>query len=142
MTEASGPIITVVVCASVPHQKALEEAGRPVPPGVTIQALVDTGASGTCIDPLVLRQLGLERVGTVDVVTPSTGDGTHEANTYDIGLIIPPAGAGHMPHLIPYLLVTESVLARNGFHALIGRDVLKDCVLVYNGALGFFTLAF
>jgi len=51
------------------------------------------------------------------MVTPSTGTTPHIAETYDIGLIIP-------------------------HHALIGRDILRKCVLSYNGDRGWYTLAY
>ena len=31
---------------------------------------------------------------------------------------------------------------QQGFHALIGRDVLAGCILTYNGAIGLFMLAY
>jgi len=45
-----------------------------------------------------------------------------------------------MRHTIP--VVATDLLVQHGFHALIGRDVLGECVLVYNGSMGLFTLAF
>lgn len=38
--------------------------------------------------------------------------------------------------------VLESHLAHQGIHGLLGRDVLSKCLLVYNGEMGLFTLAF
>jgi hypothetical protein len=38
--------------------------------------------------------------------------------------------------------VIAAELSTQGIHALIGRDVLQDCILIYNGASGDFTLAF
>jgi hypothetical protein len=42
----------------------------------------------------------------------------------------------------PAVPVIAADLAIQGIHALIGRDVLQDCILIYNGTVGEFTLAF
>jgi len=61
-------------------------------------------------------------------------------NQYDVALAIP-SGVGAF-HMLPTLAVTGASLSHQGFEALIGRDILKDCILVYNGSMGFFTLAY
>jgi hypothetical protein len=33
-------------------------------------------------------------------------------------------------------------LSVQGIDALIGRDVLRDCIFIYNGSVGLFTIAF
>ncbi len=40
----------------------------------------------------------------------------------------------------PMILNASELYAAQGFHALIGRDILSQCGFVYNGS-GFFTLA-
>ena len=76
------------------------------------------------------------------MVTPTTGSAAIIKNTYDVGLIIF-ATMQDPPFVIRNLAVAESdLLASQGFHALIGRDVLTKCVLVYNGTTNTYTLAF
>ena len=43
---------------------------------------------------------------------------------------------------ISNVAVAEAQLSIQGIQALIGRDVLKNCLLVYDGQNGTFTLAF
>jgi hypothetical protein len=75
------------------------------------------------------------------MVTPSTGTTPHIAETYDIGLIIPHPTEASL--LIPTMEVScVQLLAAQGFHALIGRDLLRKCVLNYNGERGWYTLAY
>jgi hypothetical protein len=38
--------------------------------------------------------------------------------------------------------VCASDLIHQGFHALLGRDILQQCQVTYNGLAGFFTLAY
>lgn len=90
----------------------------------------------------MLKSLGLTPTGSIPVHTPSTGSTPHTADQYDIGLLIPGAVQGHQPLIINALPVMASDLAIQGIQALIGRDILKNCVLVYNGTVSVFTVAF
>lgn len=140
----NGAILQALVAVSEPRRAALAEASQPVPKAVLIRALVDTGASCTCVDPSVLRDgLHLTPTGSVPVNTPSTGMTPHEAEQYDIALLIPPAVAGQSLltfETIP--VVCSALLEAQGFHALIGRDILGRCILIYNGTMGSFSLAY
>jgi hypothetical protein len=61
---------------------------------------------------------------------------------YDVLFAIP-VGSNGTPFLRPTLAVMEcDLLQSQGFHALIGRDVLSECLLTFNGAAGYFTLAY
>ncbi len=122
---------------------ALTTAGQPIPSLVQIQALVDTGASCTCIDPSVLNSLGLTPTGIVTVNTPSTGTQPHTALQYDVSILIPGALPTHVPLIVDNIaVVAAQLLAAQGFQALIGRDILAQCLLTYNGQMDEFSLAF
>ncbi len=137
----NGPILNALVAVSQARATALTAAGREVPNAVPVFALVDTGASCTCVDPSVLENLRLTPTGNVSVNTPSTGATPHSADQYDVALIIPAAnGPALVFQTIP--VVSSDLFQAQGFHALIGRDILNRCVLVYNGNMGQFTLAF
>lgn len=135
----AGPLLQVVIGVSAPRQKALQAAGQAVPPVVTGMFLIDTGASGTCVDPGLIAKLGIPASGSVPIQTPSTQGGSHHCNLYDVMLFIPGDQAGHFIEVMPIL---ETHLSGQGIDGLIGRDVLQSCLLVYNGATGLFTLAF
>jgi len=107
-----------------------------------IRALVDTGASFTSIEPEVLKALSLTPTGTIDMVTPSTGKEVHTTDTYDIDFLIG-AGADDTPLAIANLRIAACELyLKQGIHALIGRDILKRCILIYNGQTNTFSLCF
>jgi hypothetical protein len=86
--------------------------------------------------------LDLPARGTVSVHTPSTGPTPHIADEYEVSLVLPGAGIHHVPLTIDAVRVIASDLAVQGIHAIIGRVVLQDCILIYNGTVGEFTLAF
>ena len=131
------------VGVSEARRAALIAAGQPVPNPERITALIDTGASGTCVDPSVLQALALTPTGMATVNTPSTGSQPHITEQYDVLLVVPGATATHQPLVRPNLaVISAKLLAPQGFHALIGRDVLSMCLLEYNGATNMFSLAY
>jgi hypothetical protein len=134
-------MLDMVVTASMPRLLALQAEGQPVPVAQNIRALVDTGASCTCIDPAVLLALGLQPTGKTLMTTPSTGVTPVEADTYDVCIVISAPG-NQQPLLKAVISVCTSELIHQGFHALLGRDILRDCLLTYNGSAEFFTLAY
>ena len=110
--------------------------------------MLDTGASQTCVDPIIIKNLGLTPTGVSLMQTPSTNGIPAYCNTYDIQLTIPPSilpsevlnPALNMPY-IRILNVIEASLSQQGISGLIGRDVLKECLLIYNGRVEGFTLS-
>lgn len=139
----SGDLIVVaLIGVSLARRSALVAAKRAVPKPVQIQGLVDTGASATCIDPSVLSQLGLTPTGTTLVNSPTTGQQPVVADTYDVSLTI--YATANQPPLIHHTVpaVASELLAAQGIHALIGRDILRSCLLMYDGMGGLFSLAY
>jgi hypothetical protein len=154
------PVLTIPVAAAAgvrvqaqisfgrPEILRGRRAMSPIPQPVSVVALLDTGAERTCVDPSVVTRLGLPVSGTGLSLAPGVGTGVPALGgstvnfSYEAGLIIlrpvtkPPSNL-----VIPELLVDELPLAAFGTEAVIGRDVLADCVLVYNGPAGSATLA-
>ena len=124
------------------RRQALISSGRVAPNDMQVQAIVDTAASCTCVDPAVLTQLGLTPTGTTAINTPTTGGQPAMVNQYDVSLTIPSnvSQPALFHHTIP--VVETALLAAQGFHVLLGRDVLRGCLLTYDGQSGLFTLAF
>jgi hypothetical protein len=136
-----GPLLTANIGVSEGREAALKAAGQPVPTLIVLRAMVDTGASCTCVDPDLLAPLGLSTTGPASIHTPST-DGVPVAYPqFDVSLLIAAFATQPILHLRTVPIVALP-LKRQGIDALIGRDVLKQCVLHYNGSTGFFTLAF
>src|SRR5579864_5782173 len=99
--------------------------GQPVPANIQVQALIDTGASGSCVDPSILAQLTLTPTGSTTVNTPTTGADAVTVDQYDVGITIP-STPGHAPlfhHTVP--VIAANLLVPQGFHVIIGRDILQ-----------------
>jgi hypothetical protein len=135
------PIVDLILGVSEARLNALQAAGLPWPTPRSIRGLVDTGASHTCVDPAVLTALQLSPTGSVPVLTPSTGSIPIDADTYDVSLIIPNLGQAGL--IMKNMQVTATdLLAAQGFHALVGRDVLSHCILICNGSQSTFSIAY
>ena len=76
------------------------------------------------------------------MITPSTGAQPHPTDQYDVALAIPGRTPNDPPLIIPILPVAKCDLIVQGIQALIGRDILSNCRLTYDGAMKQFTLAF
>ncbi len=135
------PIIDIIVGASAPRFAALQKAGLTAPSPQTVRGLIDTGASCTCIDPQVFSTLGLQPTGSAPVFTPSTGAVAVQQALYDVSVMI--SNGNRSSLIIPSLPVLESeLLLGQGFHVLVGRDILSQCILIYDGSSGLFTLSY
>jgi predicted aspartyl protease len=102
----------------------------------TCTALLDTGASSTAISPTIVRQVQPQIVGT----TPIKGVGASSlAHTYEIQIKFE-------HHLQPgtwyNLEAVEAVPATPGVDILIGRDLLKNIAMFYDGPSEKLTLMF
>jgi gag-polyprotein putative aspartyl protease len=105
-----------------------------VPPMQNVPALIDTGAGESCIDEGLAQQLQLPLVNQAHTA------GVHGAgllNQYLAYIAIPQLGTTQVG------IFTGAALAAGGqFHkALIGRTLLRDALLVYDGRSGSVKLA-
>ena len=85
--------------------------------------------------------LGLNPTGTAKIFTPSSGQVAVERDQYDVGILIL-AKQNQTPLYIGTVGVIAVQLKYQGIDALIGRDILSQCILQYNGSMGQFSLAF
>lgn len=129
----SDPCCEVNITPSSKTIEILKKEGQPIP-SIKILALIDTGASGTAISTKVVQQLHLVARGVTTISTPSTD--SHPTNVYDVDL--------HLPNNVTVYNVQaiEARLTTQNIDCLIGRDVLRHGVLIYNGYATTFTLSF
>jgi predicted aspartyl protease len=113
--------------------KGLLARGESLPTAKAGLALIDTGASGTCIDEQAAKDLGLPVIDVAKVTTVTQED--LECYVYPVRVNIIPGVTFNCPRTI------GTALAAQGLLILVGRDVLQQCNLFYDGLVGQFTLA-
>ncbi len=133
-----GPVVPALIGLNDQDTAALVRAGQPVPRPVSVRALLDTAADGTCIPARVAQQLGLS---PRTQVTMHTASGSHQVNTYEISLSVvgPPGSAGGLL-VWPALAATELTVSLPNIDVLIGLDVLRESLFLLNGPAGQFIL--
>lgn len=135
----NGPIIEVAVGLSAPHQAALRSFGREVPPPALARMLLDTGASHSAVDRTLIEALGLISIGKTSIHTPSTQGIAFECDQYDVSIHLLHHKQNYAFHTLPVIC---GEFRSQGHSGLLGRDILKDCSLVYHGTAGYFSLSF
>lgn len=137
-----GLILIVQINHSRPKLDALKAASQPVPKWEATQFLVDTGASHTMMCKSLATSLALEAKGLTPIHTASSGGTPVMCSTYDIAMYIPGMSGAVAGHFVEAIPVTESDFSAQSFKGLLGRDVLKNCVLTYIGHTDEFVLSY
>ena len=128
-----GPLVDMRVWVGTPVEQAIRKAGGKVPDPVAGKGMIDTGATGSVIQPTLVQQLGLQPIGVVNISTPSSE--SILCYQYSVRLIFP-------NNVIVETTAIEAPLKGQQIYCLVGRDVLAHGVLVYTGYINQFTLSF
>jgi Aspartyl protease len=110
-----GPLINIGVLQA----GTLTPLAVPISQVTAFPALIDTGASATCISSTVAQSVGLQPIG----MRPMTS-ATHSVpvNVYLVDLLLPFGNAGL---ILPGIQVAEFVPAGgSAFQMLVGRDII------------------
>jgi predicted aspartyl protease len=129
-----GPLIQVSISVEQHMAEQLLQQGATLPQPVVGLALLDTGASSTCIDEALAQQLGVSPVDIVHVASASHA--ATEQSVYPARLEI--VGS---PITINAPRAIGGPLSAQGILALMGRDVLQSCTLFCNGLTDQISLA-
>ena len=131
--QLEGPKIAIEIAVPTVLAEFLARSGLPVPPARKGFALIDTGASITAVDEDVVASLGIQPIGQMKLSTPSQSRSAwlYAARLTCSGMAMPD------PEILD---IVGCTLQPQGFIALLGRNFLRNFVLVYDGRAGFFTL--
>jgi hypothetical protein len=137
--QAEGPLIEVLVGVTPSQAHTLRSAGQAVPAPLRLRGVLDTAASQTCIDLQCVSALALVPAGQASMLTPAPTSALQTYDLYDVDLtLLHP----RLNWARASLAVVAADLLPQGFEVLVGRDVLKDCLLIYDGPADTFTLGF
>jgi hypothetical protein len=135
-------IVDVLIGPSAARLLSLRGASLPSPGSALFQALIDTGAGISCIDPSVRQGLNLTPFTVGDVNFPGSAPAAR-ANRYKVSLTVRhPGGNPQLDLTVPLLGVLETTLAQTGYRVILGCDVLARCDFHYAGRRGTFALAY
>ena len=133
------PIVELYVSVCSAEREECQDEGRGVPPAVPVRALVDTGAGRSHVDLGTLARLAVSPASEGFVYTAS-GDGPQARNVYLVDLAL--AGDKLGPIALDLQVFGSPIAEDLRVEMLLGRDVLEDCVLTYEGINRRFTLAY
>jgi hypothetical protein len=137
---ADGLIVQAVFGLNGPDTAALVQTGRPIPRPVQVRSMLDNGTDATAVAPHVFQKLGLKS-GLSGM--SHTAAGQVAVNLYRVSLTINgPAGIAGPVLVLPDLLVSELTASLPNIEALIGMDVLRQCLLILDGPGKQFILGF
>lgn len=130
-----GPIVKVLVS---PHPDILEELrenGMPAPEPVSGVAIIDTGASVTCIDENVCRALALQPTGVSNVLHAG---GSERRSCYPIQIFFPDLSFGPISAVraMSAKLTDLENHKSQPYILMLGRDLMHNLMIVYDGIHG------
>jgi hypothetical protein len=134
------PLVDLYVMMGATDRESRREDGLPVPGALLVTALVDSGADRSHVDLDVLERLGLSSVGDVELFTASTGGVSITMSLYAVDLSF--AGDNPGPFVEDLKVIGSIFLDGLKVQMLLGRDILDNCLLVYDGPHRRFTLAY
>ena len=129
----TGPLVPTTLMVSDSHRQALAQQGTKVPDAINGFALIDTGASGTCVDGQAAARAGLPVIDKTMMTSASHAE--HEVPVFAGKLVIPEFTDIQLEYALGATLDGQNLIA------LIGRDLLQAAVLVYNGTEGTVSLS-
>ena len=126
--QAHGPTIPILI--GTPFGQTASNGGAQTPSPRQVMALVDTGATQSCVDITFADQLGLPAVD----VQPVNGVAGLANHTVYLGQLVVPELEISLPagRLIGVGLHTHQVI--------VGRDFLRQTIMIYDGSTGSLTI--
>ena len=133
----AGAFMPVEIHVPSPIAALLARDQKPVPSPATGVAIIDTGATYTAVDESVLQRLGLAPVGPI---ASGTANGPVVHQIYPARLLIPtlPGYDPQVQQVVGVNLAGQFVATRppQKIVALIGRNLLANWLMVWNGPAG------
>ena len=129
-----GPVVQVSISVEQSIAQQLLAQGLSLPTPERGFALIDTGATSTCIDDGAAGRLNLPAIDVVTVASASHASTQQNVHPIQIEVI-------DLPITISAPRAIAASTGGSRAAVLIGRDVLQHCTLFYNGPAGSFSLS-
>jgi len=132
LLRSKGALIQVRIGNASVIAAKMREQGSQVPPPKAIMAMIDTGASISAIDSSVAASLGLSQTGSVQV---GGVGGVSQQPVFAAAIEFTDPVISYDP-----LSLSGASLGAPDFQLLIGRNILCQMILTYDGPRGRFSL--
>lgn len=136
MLATDGPIVPVTLTLTEETSRAYVERGESLPEPVSGFAMIDTGATRTCLDEASARRAGFPITGIA--LMASATHANHEVPVFNGRIVM--VGSFNID-VVGGLGANLTAIGDLDLVALIGRDLLKDALFTYNGPGGSIALA-
>jgi len=130
-----GPVFQVTLGIAESIAQQLAQQGQTVPEPIAGWALLDTGASSTCIDDAAAQKLKLPVIDKGKISSAS-----HDS--IDVNIYPALISFTGTPIKVNILKAMGANLKSQDLIALLGRDMLQNFAVFYNGVVGQITLSF
>jgi hypothetical protein len=135
--EKFGPLIRVEISITDSLKRTYQLLNIPVPPPIRGLGVIDTGAYSSGVDKDILARFGVQPTGTREITSAGTkGD----LDVFPVKINFPTTTMNRALEEAIAIYPMNTTYKNSPVIALIGREVLRDCVLIYNGKTGIYTL--
>jgi len=121
----TGPILEISIAIPRDLFNVLKQNNQPISKPIKAIALIDTGATSSVVNPDIIKNLNISPTGRTRINTPSDTD--VECNQYKLAFVFPNGVIMESSDVI------EAPLQGQPIQCLLGRDILRHGVLIYNG---------
>ncbi len=138
---AVGAFFPIEIHVPPPIAQVLTDKGESIPEPASGLALIDTGATMTCVHEAMLTKLGLSPIG---LITSGTAGGPVQQSLYPARLVFPTTGWAVDLAAVAGVNLSGQQIASDPpqpIIALVGRNILEHWVFVWNGPGGHWTVA-
>ena len=135
--QRNGAVLRVEIGIPSSLAQYLRERKLLVPQPIKGFALFDTGASSSCVDTEIINKLGVKPVGVTRTITAA---GPSQQSLFPATLHFPRLGFSVEFTSVMGANLRQFRIMRGNLLALVGRDILSRCVLIYNGPHASYTL--
>ncbi|MES2339830.1 MAG: retropepsin-like aspartic protease [Pseudomonadota bacterium] len=98
----------------------------------TCTALIDTGATRTCLTPRLIQKFGLQPKSKLLVSSATSAPERRRAYSYSLGLFCNEGAAGLQTlYVLPYEFIAPPFIDNDNFDVLLGMDILSQGRLVF-----------
>ena len=119
--QQAGPVVEVRLAVGSALEEVLKQKSEAVPTPIQIQAMIDTGATGTVVREDLVQRLNLHPVGTTLIHTPSSTNVS--CMMYLVRLFFPGG-------VIAETVAIAAPLQGQHIECLVGRDILQHGVFI------------